>query len=283
MICKRVVPYNDIVGESAPFAHPCCPYVIVYDRQVGNCVEIGLFAAVLRVERVVRACSVHCEGDGNMLVRSGLARRLSSHVRIYQIHKPVVGLAHLILKAVCKAHHRPGSRAALFLAYIQASRTAAVSCVVALRNVDKFEIKTDNGAGGKLGGDIVFNAFLHIFKHILIGIAYLLIRRIVTAPMMILRSVGSIDDTRSVRSLNLVRGIFRVGSEVSHVIPEQIRIEQIEHGDRFLFGVGAHVDELCLGEIAVSVGERAPVELLLKEEPRAVHAASGDRAFDHKA
>ena len=47
--------------------------------------------------------------------------------------------------------------------------------------------------------------------------------------------------------------------------------------------VGAHIDKLRFGKIAVPVGERLPFELIFKEEPRAVHAASGDRALDHKA
>ena len=66
------------------------------------------------------------------------------------------------------------------------------------------------------------------------------------------------------------------------VISEKIRIEQFEYRSGFLLGVGAHVDKLCLGEIAVPVGKGAPTELLLDEEPRTVCTSARDRAFDHE-
>ena len=198
MICKRVIPYNDIVGESAPFAHPCCPYVIVYDRQVGNRIEISSFVAVFHIERVVRTCSVHCEGDGNMLVRSGLAGRLSSHVCEDEIHYSVVGLAYLFLESVRPADHRARSRA-LFLDDFHAFRAVAVVPVVALGNIDISELFSYLMTAGKTGGDVVLDAVADVCSQILIGVAYLMPCDIFhAAPPRTLESVAGMCDVYAV-------------------------------------------------------------------------------------
>ena len=157
----------------------------------------------------------------------------------------------------------------------------AVVSVVALRDVDKFKILADNGAGCKLCGNAAFNVLADIGSYVLVGIADLEVFRIVTAPFICLETVRSNGNVGTVGLIGVSETACLRRKRA--VISEKIRIEQFEYRSGFLLGVGAHVDELCLGEIAVSVGERAPVELLLKEEPRAVHAASGDRALDHKA
>ena len=230
---------------------------------------------------MICASFVHCEGDGNIVVRRGLARRLCSHVRIYKIHQSVVGLADLFLKCVCKAHHHSGGRAAFFFHYLHAARTVAVISVVALRDIDKFKILADNGTGCKLCGNVVFDTLSYIGSYVFVGIADLKVFRIVIPPFICLETVRRNGNVGTVGLIGVSETACLRRKRA--VISEKIRIEQFEYRSGFLLGVGAHVDKLCLGEIAVSVCEGMPAELLLDEEPRAVCTSARDCAFNHEA
>ena len=188
-----VIPYEDVVGESAPAANPFRKVVVVYYVFLGDCIKRGLFIAVLRVERVICTGAVHRKGDMNVFVGRGLARRLSSHVRENEVCNSVVGFADIVLDSVYPANYRSGHCTALFLDDFHAFGAVAVVSVVTLRKIDVFDLVSDTLTRRNALLKMFHDAVAYIITNFFVGVADLFVPNIAVSPTVSETVAGMLD------------------------------------------------------------------------------------------